>query len=455
MSLRRVLASVAAVAIGVGGLALISPAPARALGSIESPCLPGGITLSCSSSGLGGRVVSSASSALTSVTLGAVVTWVVGGAKYVLTSTAQVLSKTAAPQLTSTWFSATYWRVAGIAAVLTLPFLFAAAVQALIRSDLSLLLRAALGYLPLALLAVGIAAPLTMLLLAASDQMSAVVASAAGDQGVDFLGHATGLLSEIAASFASPFVLFLVGLLTVAGALVLWIELLVREAAVYVIVLMLPLAFAAFVWPARRVWVIRSIELLVALILSKFAIIAVLSLGGAALDQSANRSVTGLLAGGVLVVLAAFAPWAMLRLIPLAEVAGAAAGSLTAGPKSALRRLQQSDARASQIDDWISKIAQMREAARDGSASQGDDDAPPRPAREAAPTPVAPESAPASTAESAPASTAESAPASSLETSPPDSPLPPIHHGSDGGKPRIEIEQPDPASRPSDPSAPT
>ena len=75
-----------------------------------------------------------------------------------------------APQLGSTWFSSTYWRMAGIAAVLTLPFLFAAAVQALIRSDLALLARAALGYLPLSLLAVSVAAPLTMLLLAASDR---------------------------------------------------------------------------------------------------------------------------------------------------------------------------------------------------------------------------------------------------------------------------------------------
>ena len=57
---------------------------------------------------------------------------------------------------------------------------FAAAVQAIIRADLTLLLRAALGYLPLGLLAVAIAAPVTMLLLAGSDQLSAIVASASG-----------------------------------------------------------------------------------------------------------------------------------------------------------------------------------------------------------------------------------------------------------------------------------
>ena len=136
--------------------------------------------------------------------------------------------------------------MAAIAAVLTLPFLFAAAVQALMRSDLALLARAAFGYLPLSLLAVGIAAPLTMLLLAASDEMSAIVSSAAGPRGRSLPGRArrssTGGSIRLA---RSPFLAFLVGLLTAAGAIALWIELLMREAAVYIVVLMLPLAFAA------------------------------------------------------------------------------------------------------------------------------------------------------------------------------------------------------------------
>ena len=76
--------------------------------------------------------------------------------------------------------------------MLTLPFLFAAAVQALIRSDLGLLVRAAFGYLPLAMLAVAIAAPVTMLLLAASDEMCGLVSSAAGNASAHFLAHAGG-----------------------------------------------------------------------------------------------------------------------------------------------------------------------------------------------------------------------------------------------------------------------
>ena len=127
----------------------------------------------------------------------------------------------------------------------------------------------------------------------------------------------------------SPFLAFLVGLFVISGAFALWIELLMREAAVYVIVLMLPLAFAAMVWPARRIWAVRAVELLVALILSKFAIVAVLSLGGAAISASTgDQSVAGVMAGAVLVLLAAFSPWAMLRFVPMAELASGAAGGL-------------------------------------------------------------------------------------------------------------------------------
>jgi hypothetical protein len=312
---------------------------------------------------LGGSGTSIASKATTALALVAIVAWVAGGASYVLRHTSSVLGETTAPQLTSTWFSATYWRVAGIAAVLTLPFLFAAAIQALVQSDPVLLARAALGYLPVAALAIAVAAPLTMLLLAASDQLAGVVSSAAGHDSGRFLDGQSGLIGSLTSASSSPFLAFFLALLTVAAAMGLWIELLMRAAAVYVIVLMLPLAFAAFVWPARRIWAIRAVELLIALILSKFAIVAVLSLGAAALGESVHHSIVGFLAGAVLLVLAAFAPWALLRLLPLTEVASAAAGSLRHEGRAALGGARQADAAATEGDIWASKAAQMRREA--------------------------------------------------------------------------------------------
>jgi type IV secretion system protein TrbL len=277
----------------------------------------------------------SASTASTALALAAVVGWVTEGAKFSLGETIKVLGESTTPQLRTTWFSASYWRIAGIAALLTLPFLFAAAAQALLHSDLALLTRAAIGYLPLAGLAIAVAAPLTMLLLAATDQLSGGLAAAAGRAHPSWAQGASG-----AGLIAEPFLRFLVALVTTACAIVLWLELAIREAAVYVIVLMLPLAFAAFVWPARRIWAVRAVELLVALILSKLVIVAVVELGGAALDQLGRRGggLTAGLAGTVLVLLAALSPWAVLRLVPLSELASSAVGSLRGEATSQLMR---------------------------------------------------------------------------------------------------------------------
>lgn len=258
--------------------------------------------------------------------IAAIVAWAVGGAHFVLSETAKLVAQTTSPELTAAWFTSVYWRVTAVAALLTLPFLCAAAIQAMLRSDGALLARAVFGYLPLSFLATGVAAPLTMLLLGLSDWMGASVAQAAGGQGSQVLGVTGITLGTLGVAVGSPFVTFLIALLTAAGGLVLWLELLIREAAVYVVVLMLPLVFAAMVWPARRVWAIRSLEVLVALILSKFAIVSVLSLAAAALGHGGGSLIVKSLAGLVLVVLGAFAPWVLLRLLPLAEVAAAAAG---------------------------------------------------------------------------------------------------------------------------------
>jgi hypothetical protein len=268
--------------------------------------------------------------ALAGVGLSALGVWVLDGAKAALQETASVINRTTAPRLESTWFSATYWRVAGMAGLLTLPFLFAATLQALMRADLTLLVRSALGYLPLALIGVSLAAPLTMLLLAVTDEMCAAVAGAGSAGGVHFLDQTAVLIGGLSVLSGSPFMGFAVGLLTLAAAIALAIEMLIREAAVYIVLLMLPLAFSALVWPARRVWAIRLIELLIALILSKFVIVAVLALAGAAFGSQGLPSASRLLTAMSLVLLSTFAPWAMLRMLPFAELAAGAAGSLRA-----------------------------------------------------------------------------------------------------------------------------
>jgi hypothetical protein len=288
--------------------------------------LPGGDPVSGLVSSAAGSLVSDATAPVAHTILQAVSSWVLAGTESALKDLAGAIGQATAPNLQTTWFSSTYWRVAALAAMLTIPFLCAAALQALARTDVGLLARAALGYLPLSLLGVSLAAPLTMLLLSATDQMCAVVSASAADGGARFLLHAAQVAGALAAA-GSPFFAVFIGLFTVMAALALAVELLVRAAAVYVVVLMLPLAFAAMVWPARRVWAARMVELLVSLILSKFVIVAVLSLAASAF-AGGTPGVSELLVAMALITLSTLAPWALMRILPFTEIAAGASGIL-------------------------------------------------------------------------------------------------------------------------------
>lgn len=362
----RVLTTLAVTLAVAGAGALAQPSPAHALSIGGVLCKVGSVFSgivgrTCELAARGGRVLAAGKKllgghlgqALGDLTgsgatggravavagLAAIAVSIVAGARHALKGVAAFVSWTTEPNLGSVWFSGAYWRMAGIAFVLTVPFLLAAVGQAVIRSDLGLLVRAAFGLLPLSGLAVGLAIPLTILLLRGSDAMAAL---ASGGQasglsrwllGAGTLAGLDGLLGH------DVFLAFLLGLLVCAMTLTLWVELAIRQAAVSVIVLMLPIFFAALVWPARRIWALRALELLVALVLSKFVIVAVLALGAAALDHAVWPGPANILMGLTLVTLAAFSPWALLRMLPLHELASGAVSGLAPrlGPLPAQR----------------------------------------------------------------------------------------------------------------------
>lgn len=261
------------------------------------------------------------------VGIAAIVAWVLGGATWTIDHMGQVISHTTSPVLTAGWFTGVYLRLQALALFFTLLFICAAACEAVLRSETAVLARAVFGYLPLAALVTAVAIPITMLLLAGTDELSAGLERLAGSGATHFL---TGSGAWVAAGLtaADPFFAMIAGGLVVAAGGALWVEMLIREVAVYLVVAMLPVIFASMVWPARRVWAIRTVEVLISLILAKVAIVCVLALGGAALAHASAGSLSRLLGGLALVILGAFSPWLLLRLIPIAEVASAAVGHI-------------------------------------------------------------------------------------------------------------------------------
>jgi hypothetical protein len=215
---------------------------------------------------------------------------------------------------------------------LSLLFLLAAIVQAVVRQDLTMLLRACLFALPLALLLTFAAVTLVELGLVLTDELTAAALAHTGDDVKEAFSDLAEILapSSVVANPLPGLVLFLGALLTAALALVVWIELILREAAIYVTVAFFPIALVAVVWPRTAHWARRLAEWLAAIVLAKFAIAVTFATAGAMLAHArpADGGLSALLAGCAVLLIAAFSPWVLLRLIPFAEQA---VGSLQRG----------------------------------------------------------------------------------------------------------------------------
>jgi hypothetical protein len=276
----------------------------------------------CQAASLGGSVAGDGINAV----LSGLSQWVASGAEWLLRQIGNVLISTTSINVGAKWFHVHYVAMTALAGVVVLPLLLLSVMQAVYRQNAGQLVRTFFLQLPLALLMGVVAVQIVQLCLSATDAMSAAVAGTAGSDITALLSGVTkGLITAVGDPTMATFVLLLVGLLVAAAAFVLWLELLVRAAAVYVAVLFLPLALATLVWPAISHWCRRLVETLAALILSKLVIVATLSLAAGALASGtagtgdAGAGFASVLEGGALLVLATFVPFAILRLIPAIE----------------------------------------------------------------------------------------------------------------------------------------
>jgi len=301
---------------GSGGLAGILRSIEGTVGALSHTI--GGIFTGVGSTGLVGS--------LTKALLGGffhdLLVWVASGAASLVGVLGNVLSASTEPVLSGGAFRSELDVMAVLSAGVALPLLAVGAIQAIIRQEPGGLLRSALVRLPLALLFTGVSVQFVALGLAATDQASAMVLSAAGDPTLRLLLGLVAGLEQTGGPGLAAFGAFLVVLTAAMVAFVLWLELAVRSAAIAAASLFLPLALVGLAWPATSHWARRLGETLAALVLSKLVIASVLALAAGLLGSSSG--VAGVVEGVALLAVAAFAPFALLKLIPAVE-AGAVA----------------------------------------------------------------------------------------------------------------------------------
>ena len=231
------------------------------------------------------------------------------------------------------WFAPLYRRMIEIAGLLMLPMLLVAFLQALLRQDAGIALKAAFGYVPLAVVLSAVAVSLTQTLLAVTDSFSDFMLNGYQGQVAATIGSLAGVLAAGAAgsvfTVGTSAAAVIAALVAIVAALAIVIELLARQALIYAGVLFLPLSFAGMVWPHLLRWAQRLVEVVVVAVVAKFLIVSVLVLGAAAFtsptgggpfDSQAPPGST-LLVGLLLVGLAALSPVALFWMLPTFEAA--------------------------------------------------------------------------------------------------------------------------------------
>jgi len=294
--------------------------------------------------GLADDAVGAGLGALGDSAMGGLTGWVAEGASWLVSRVGQMLERSSRPALGSTWFARQYRAMIGLAVGLALVVLLCAVIHATLRQDVEMLLRAAFVSLPIALCLCFAAVTLVEIALGVTDWMTAEILRSEADTGRFFKDVGDAPTSVVDKALPS-FLLFLSGVFMAVMTFMVWLELVMREAAIYVAMAFLPLSLSAMIWRATAHWCRRLVEGLGAIILSKFTIAAVIALAASAMshagDSGQDGGWTALLAGSAVMLIAALTPMLLLRIIPFAESAtqvglqrGAARGAVASAPGS-------------------------------------------------------------------------------------------------------------------------
>jgi len=247
----------------------------------------------------------------------------------------------------------TTWTAEGatwlIAALLGAAMLLLAILEAVAQSSWQILAKAVLINVPIAFIGTSAAFAVVQLLLLTTDQMSHAIAVGTNHHSEHFFKSAIMSLGEAGAeagrgtSAASPatgspgteaagavavplFVTFLAAIIGAFAAFFVWIEMLMRDAAVYVVALFMPISMATFISPRWSGILRRTCELLVVVIGSKFVIVSIIALAAGLVSED-GAPVEHILAASALLLVACFAPFVLMRLVLSTEGAMSAAFS--------------------------------------------------------------------------------------------------------------------------------
>ncbi|MEV5800664.1 hypothetical protein [Streptomyces collinus] len=249
----------------------------------------------------------------------------------------KAVKETANVDFTNTKFLQQYAVVFAASTILTLLlWLLAVAKRAVRGVPLTTAISEAVGFLWLTVLASAFTPLILYTVVSATDGVTDVLAKATGDQTNTFFGTFSGALGKGNDIGGGPIMLIVVSLVSILAAGVLWLELVIRAALLYVGALLGTVVYAGLV--DKNLWghVRRWAGIMIAVILVKPVIVIVLGLAGALSGDSGPDAFSAVVSGLAIILLAIFASAMIYRFVPGFgdEIAGSRNNRMMQGAES-------------------------------------------------------------------------------------------------------------------------
>ncbi|MGX1548737.1 hypothetical protein [Streptomyces adustus] len=238
-------------------------------------------------------------------------------ASWTVDKLSEAVQDTANVDFTNPKFLQQYAVVFAASTVLTLLlWLLAVAKRAVRGVPLTTAISEAVGFLWLTVLASAFTPLILYTVVSATDGITDVLAKTTGNQTDTFFGNFSGALAKGDNIGGGPIMLIVVSLVSILAAGVLWLELVIRAALLYVGALLGTVVYAGMV--DKNLWghVRRWAGIMIAVILVKPVIVIVLGLAGALSTDDGPGAFSAVVSGLAIILLAIFASAMIYRFVP-------------------------------------------------------------------------------------------------------------------------------------------
>ncbi|GAA2937974.1 hypothetical protein GCM10010518_26230 [Kitasatospora cinereorecta] len=229
----------------------------------------------------------------------------------------EAVEGTATVDFTNEKFLQQYAVVFAASTILTLVlWLLAVAKRAIRGVPLTTAISEAVGFLWLTVLASAFTPLILYTVVSATDGVTEGISTATGGQTDVFFGSFAEALKKGTDIGGGPIMLIVVSLVSILAAGILWLELVIRAALLYVGALLGVVVYSGLV--DKNMWghVRRWAGIMIAVIMVKPVIVIVLGLAGALSEDDGPNAMSAVVSGLAIILLAIFASAMIYRFVP-------------------------------------------------------------------------------------------------------------------------------------------